>query len=91
MMKKINFLEISCVLFFILFYAVYSIAEEGKTINIDGTYVLHSRVLTDGTVLEPPDILGLYSVSKGHVNFNLMRKNKDGKVHSTSSIGRVCI
>jgi len=91
MMKKINFLEICCVLFFILFYAVYSIAEEGKTINIDGTYVLQSRVLTDGTVLEPPDIIGLYSVSKGYVNFNLMWKNKDGKVHSISSIGRVKI
>jgi len=67
----------------------YSIAEEDKSINIDGTYVLKSRVLADGTVLKPPDILGLYSVSKGHVNFNLMLKNKDGKIHSTSSIGRI--
>jgi hypothetical protein len=72
-----------------LFYAAYSISEEGKSISIDGTYVLQSRVLGDGTVLEPPHILGLYSVNKGYFNFNLMWKNKDGEVYSASSIGRV--
>jgi hypothetical protein len=38
--------------------------------TIDGTYKLSSRKLPDGTVLKPPDIMGLLTYTKSHRNFN---------------------
>lgn len=43
-------------------------------------------MLKDGTVVEPPEIIGLYSVGKEYQNFNLVYKNKDGKINSHSGI-----
>lgn len=71
-----------------MLFAAYSIAEEGKSISIDGTYALKSRVFTDGAVLKAPDIIGLYTLGKSHANFNLAWKNKDGKWRSVSFVGR---
>ncbi len=34
--------------------------------SIEGTYKLSSRKLTDGTVLKPPDIMGLQTYTKSY-------------------------
>ena len=59
--------------------------------SIEGTYVLQSRTLADGTVLTPPAAVGLYTMSDGYVNFNLAVKDKSGKVISRSFIAKYTI
>ena len=59
--------------------------------SIEGTYVLESRQLPDGTILTPPAIAGLYNVSGGYVNFNLAVKDNEGNVSSRSSIATYTI
>src|SRR6267378_7535763 len=54
--------------------------------SIEGTYQLISRKLPDGTVLKPPDIMGLFTYTKSHVNFNLVRKDATGKFSSFSMV-----
>jgi len=84
-MKTKDLLRFVYFLFFIVVCAAQSIAEEG--ISIAGTYKLESRQLPDGTVLTPPRIEGLIDFSKEYVNFNLMWKDKGGKVLSISYVG----
>jgi len=50
--------------------------------TIDGTYKLSSRKLPDGTVLKPPDIMGLLTYTKSHRNFNVIWKDATGKFFS---------
>jgi hypothetical protein len=52
--------------------------------TIDGTYQLSSRKLPDGTVLKPPDIMGLLTYTKSHRNFNIIWKDATGKFHIPS-------
>ena len=54
--------------------------------SIEGTYVLESRQLPDGTILTPPAIVGLYNVSGGYMNFNIAIKDNQGNVSSRSHI-----
>lgn len=56
--------------------------------EIEGTYVLESRVLSDGTVIKPPELMGLYNLEAGHINFNLFAKDQNGSVQSVSYIGK---
>jgi len=49
--------------------------------SIEGTYKLSSRKLPDGTVLKPPDIMGLLTYTKSHRNFNIVWKDATGKFH----------
>jgi len=58
-----------------------------QDVSIEGTYVLESRVLADGSVVKPPAIIGLYNIEAGYVNFNLAQSAPDGKVHSMSLVG----
>ena len=74
------------VLSLMAFCQTYSIAQE--TLSIDGTYVLESRVLADGTVIKPPELIDLYNLQAGYINFNLANKDKSGKVQSVSYIGK---
>jgi hypothetical protein len=54
--------------------------------NIEGTYRLVSRTLRDGTVLRPPDVMGLQTYTKTHRNFNILSKDPDGKYVSRSIV-----
>ncbi len=56
--------------------------------SIDGTYQLTKRVKADGTLVQPPSIVALYSLARGQFNFNLFVKNRDGTLASESTIGR---
>jgi hypothetical protein len=54
--------------------------------SIDGTYKLSSRKLPDGTVLKPPDIMGLQTYTKSHRNFNVIWKDATGNFFSYSLV-----
>jgi hypothetical protein len=54
--------------------------------SIEGTYQLTSRKLSDGTVIKPPDIMGLCTFTKTHRNFNIVQKDATGKFSSTSNV-----
>jgi len=54
--------------------------------SIEGTYQLLSRKLPDGTVIKPPDIMGLFTYTKSHRNFNIVQKDATGKFSSTSNV-----
>jgi hypothetical protein len=57
-----------------------------QTPSIEGTYQLVSRTLPNGTVLKPPDIMGLLTYTKGHRNFNIIIKDATGKFYSYSLV-----
>ena len=63
------------------------ISDNSRSQTIVGTYVLESRVLADGTVIKPPQIMGVYNIEDGFVNFNLAYKDKTGKIQSVSFMG----
>jgi hypothetical protein len=52
--------------------------------SIEGTYTLISRQFPDGTVLRPPDVMGLWTYTKTHRNLNVIRKDATGKCSSFS-------
>jgi hypothetical protein len=54
--------------------------------SIEGTYTLLSRQLPDGTRLSPPDIMGLWTYTKTHRNFNIVQKDAAGKFRSFSLV-----
>jgi hypothetical protein len=54
--------------------------------SIEGTYTLTSRQLPDGTRLSPPDIMGLWTYTKTHRNFNIVQKDAAGKFRSFSLV-----
>src|SRR5438105_15166492 len=56
--------------------------------SIDGTYELTERVMANGTVLRPPSIVALYTMTGGRFSLNLFVKNSDGTIASESSVGR---
>ena len=56
--------------------------------SIEGTYVLESRVMADGNVIKPPQIMGVYNLESGYINFNLANKDASGKVQSVSYVGK---
>jgi hypothetical protein len=54
--------------------------------SIEGTYRLVSRQFPDGTMLKPPDVMGLNTYTKSHRNFNVVQKDATGKFASFSSV-----
>ena len=64
---------------------LFASAASAQTPSIEGTYQLISRQLPDGTVLKPPDIMGLQTYTKSHRNFNLVLKDASGKFASISA------
>lgn len=56
-----------------------------KTPSIEGTYVLVSRKLPDGTTMKPPSVSGIQTFTKDARNFNIMWTDKNGK-HSSYSV-----
>src|SRR5919197_2267308 len=61
-------------------------AAAAQTPSIEGTYQLVSRTLPNGTVLKPPDIMGLFTYTKSHRNFNIVIKDATGKFYSYSLV-----
>jgi len=61
-----------------------ALSAAAQTPSIEGTYQLVSRKLPDGTVLKPPDIMGLFTYTKTHRNFNLVIKDATDKFYSYS-------
>ena len=64
---------------------LFASAASAQAPSIEGTYQLISRKLPDGTVLKPPDIMGLQTYTKSHRNFNLVLKDATGKFSSISA------
>jgi hypothetical protein len=50
--------------------------------SIEGTYRLVSRRTPDGTMLRPPEVMGLFTYTKTHRNFNIVQKDAAGKFRS---------
>jgi len=65
-----------------------AVAAPSATRSIDGTYELTKRVMADGTILQPPSVVALYSLVHGQFNLNVFVKNRDGTIASESTIGR---
>jgi len=63
-----------------------ALSAAAQTPSIEGTYQLVSRKLPDGTVLKPPDIMGLFTYTKTHRNFNIVIKDAMGKFYSYSLV-----
>jgi hypothetical protein len=59
-----------------------------QKINIEGTYHLVIRKLADGTRISDPDIYGLMTFTKTDRNFNIVYKDKEGKLFSYSLISK---
>jgi hypothetical protein len=70
----------------VLTFGVVSFAGEPPTPqassapSIEGTYRLVSRQFRDGTTLKPPEVMGLFTYTKTHRNFNIVRKDATGKL-----------
>ena len=75
---------------FLVFVCLGSLTASlsAKTPSIDGTYELTERVMADGTVRRPPEIVALYTMADGRFSLNLFVKNGDGTVASESTVGR---
>jgi hypothetical protein len=54
--------------------------------SIEGTYRLVSRQTPDGTMLRPPEVMGLFTYTKTHRNFNIVQKEAAGTFRSFSVV-----
>ncbi|NNF44580.1 MAG: hypothetical protein HKO59_12725 [Phycisphaerales bacterium] len=64
---------------------------ESTPTTLDGTYVLDHRVLPDGQVQRPPEIVGLLTYADGYRNFNIVWPNPDGTRTAIGSIARYAL
>jgi hypothetical protein len=65
---------------------LFALSASAQAPSIEGTYQLLSRKLPDGTMLRPPGIMGLFTYTKTHRNFNIVRKDATGKFASRSMV-----
>ena len=65
---------------------LFTLSAAAQTPSIEGTYHLVSRTLPNGTVLKPPAIMGLFTYTKTHRNFNIVIKDATGKFYSYSLV-----
>ena len=63
-----------------------ALSAAAQSPSIEGTYQLVSRTLPNGTVLKPPNIMGLFTYTKTHRNFNIVIKDAMGKFYSYSLV-----
>jgi len=61
-------------------------AASAQVPSIEGTYKFISRQLPDGTVVRPPDIMGLLTFTKNYSSFNIVQKDAAGKFRSHSRV-----
>jgi hypothetical protein len=88
MMKRYSFLRQLRALSGVLVGTVvlFASAASAPIPSIEGTYQLVLRTLPDGTVLKPPDIMGLQTYTKSYRNFNILSKDAEGKFVSRSIV-----
>ena len=86
MKRNLLFLLVLVVLFAVP--ARMAAASDPKHANIEGTYKLVSRTMTDSTVKTAPEVIGMITFTKTYRNFNVAWKEADGKVFSYSVISR---
>jgi hypothetical protein len=65
---------------------LFAISASAQVPSIEGTYQFISRQLPDGTMLKPPDIMGVWTYSKSHRTFNFVRRDASGELASTSLV-----
>ena len=65
---------------------LFAIAASAQAPSIEGSYKLISHQLPDGTMLKPPDYMGLETYTKTHRNFNIVQKDATGKFYSISAV-----
>jgi len=65
---------------------LFAISASAQSPSIEGTYQFISRQLPDGTMLKPPDIMGICTYSKSHRTFNTVRRDASGEFSSTSLV-----
>ena len=65
---------------------LFAISASAQAPRIEGTYKILSRKLPDSTMLSPPDIMGLFTFTKTHINFNIVLKDATGKFSSYSVV-----
>ncbi len=65
---------------------LFALSASAQAPSIEGTYKLISRKLPDGTMLSPPNIMGLFTYTKTHRNFNIVQKDATGKFRSLSIV-----
>jgi hypothetical protein len=63
----------------LLIVSLFATSVSAQASIIEGTYKLVSRTLPDGTVLYPPDVIGLLTVMDGYRTVNIFWKDADGK------------
>ena len=87
-MKRSNFPRQGWALSGILVAMTWLVAfsASAQTPSIEGSYHIVSQQRADGTVLKPPDIMGLCTYTTSHCNFNLVQKDTTGKFLSGSSV-----
>jgi hypothetical protein len=56
--------------------------------SIEGTYLLVSRTLKNGTIQRPPEVIGVQTYSKKYRQFNIRSKDRDGKMISRSIVAK---
>ena len=66
--------------------SVLPIIASVQTPSIEGTYQFVSRTLPDGTVLKPPDIIGLLTYSKNRRTIIYAQKDATGKIGLVTSV-----
>ena len=65
---------------------LFAIAASAQIPSIEGTYQLTARKLPDGTMLNPPAIMGLNTYTKSHRTFNVVQKDATGKFFSSFNV-----
>jgi len=61
-------------------------AQTPQTPSIEGTYWLVSRTLPDGTVLKPPDVIGLLTYTNKSRTFHYIQQDATGKINLVSLV-----
>lgn len=67
---------------------LFSSFTSAQGLDIVGTYQLTIRVLSDGTRLTAPEVMGLFTLTETHRNFNVVWQDKDGKHFSYSLVSK---
>jgi len=59
-----------------------------ENLSIEGTYMLVGRKLPDGTMVKPPDVMGMITMQGGYKHVNVFWKGSSGEPFSWSMVSR---
>jgi hypothetical protein len=68
----------------VLVLGLFATLASAQLPDIEGTYKLVSRTLPDGTVLYPPDVVGLTTMMDGYRVVNVFWKDAEGEMVAVS-------